>query len=66
MGNLIKIVSEVKREDQWGQNIMGEIGGDEMSRKKINTTQGSMHHEKTSKLAGVIEGKEEVMISPKG
>ena len=49
MGNLIKIVSEVKREDQWGQNIMGEIGGDEMSKKKINTVQGSMNHEKTSK-----------------
>ena len=49
MGSLIKIVLEVKKEDQWGQNIMGEMGGDEMSKKKINTTQGSMHHEKASK-----------------
>lgn len=36
MGSLIKIVLEVKKEDQWGQNIMGEMGGDEMSKKKIN------------------------------
>lgn len=49
MGSLIKIALAVKKEDQWGQNIMGEIGEHEMPKKKINTTQGSMYHEKASK-----------------
>lgn len=31
-------VVEVRREDQWGVNIPGETGRDEMSKKKMNTT----------------------------
>lgn len=59
MGSLIKIALEVKKEDQWGQNIMGEIGEHEMSKKKINTTQG-LCTMKSLQIAGIIEGKEGV------
>ena len=32
------IVLEVRRDDQWGVNIPGETGRDEMSKRKMNTT----------------------------